>query len=450
MKHQRSFLARVAISFAAALFSLVGRGATTNMWYPSTSASFSGWPTNWIAIPSLNDQKNLTALDARLDFVGDSYNPGAYWSSDTNYFFIRMRVAVSNVTSTTFRDAHWVYIDRAGFTNGTAAAGMPDYALVWDSKNNDPSKHGLELMTGSNLVATTYWSQMTLNDIDSNTSQKIAPPDFNLTGDGYLRTIDMRPTTNFGYTTFIDFAVKWSFIRANTSLSTNQSWRLQFGSRNDANDHNFPQDDIAGGFSPGSVVSNSWSSFMNAQPLSSAINLSAFATGGGVQIDLWTVDEQGSQDIVVYVWRDGDWAEVGRVPADEVVGEGSNHYVIQTGDLVEGGIYAFRVIDECGHEFVLNDPITVNAIRMHAVEMTPSTLSVSFNTVQGGYYCVKASPSLSAPKDQWVTECVSHPTSKGWSGLTGEPFMAGPGEQTQVKIPRNSAQMFYRIEKIDR
>ena len=149
--------------------------AATNEWYPGSSG-FSGWPTNWVSIPSLNDPKELSAANARLDFVGDNFNPGAYWSADTNYFFIRMRVAVSNVTSSTFRDSLFVYIDRMGYTNGNSAAGAPDYALAWDAKSNDVTKHGLELMTGTNLTATTYWSQMALDDIDGVANDKIAPP----------------------------------------------------------------------------------------------------------------------------------------------------------------------------------------------------------------------------------------------------------------------------------
>lgn len=241
--------------------------AVTNMWYPSTSSTFSGWPTNWVAVPSLNDPKDLSSANARLDFVGDTTNACAYWASDTNYFFIRIRVAISNVTSTTFRDSHWIYIDRIDFTNGvTAAPNMPDYAISWDSQNNDPTKHGLELQTGTNLQATTYWSQMQLADSDGSGSAKIAPPDFNLTDDGYIRTIDMQPTVYLGDTTFIDFAVKWSYISANTALGKNQSWRLQLGSRNNATDHNFPQDDVAGGYSPSSVVTSSWSTVVSIQP----------------------------------------------------------------------------------------------------------------------------------------------------------------------------------------
>jgi hypothetical protein len=374
--------------------------------------------------------------------VGDSLNPGAYWSSDAHYVFIRMRVAVSNVTSSTFRDSHWIYIDRVDFTNGAAAANMPDYAIAWDSKSNDPTKHGLELMTGTNLSATTYWSQMSLTDIDGNANTKTAPPDFNTTGDGYIRTIDMKATTNFGYTTFIDFAIKWSFLSANTSLNSNQTWRLQFGSRNDATDHNFPQDDIAGGFAPNSVVSTSWANTMTPHTLGTIMSMSAYVTSGGVQVDLWTSNESGYSDIVVFAWINNTWSEVGRIPGDQVVGEGSNHYSFLTDALVLDGSYRLKIVTESGQEFVLPTPMVVKSVRMCVAQLTLQTITVSLNTESGRSYVVKVSPCLSAPPEEWVNEAVSVPTANGWSDLTAQPFMAGPGTQTQIRIPRNKARAF--------
>jgi hypothetical protein len=423
--------------------------ATTNMWYPSTSATFSGWPTNWVAMPSLNDPKELTDANARLDFVGDSFNPGAYWSSDSNYFCIRMRVAVSNVTSATFRDSHWIYIDRVGFTNGAAAADMPDYAIAWDTQSNDPTKHGLEVMTGTNLTAKAYWSQMSLNDMDGSNNQKIAPPDLNTSGDGYIRTIDLRKTTNFGYTTFIDFAVKWSALSASTVLKTNQVWHLQFGSRNNANDHGFPQDDVAGGFSPSSVVTSSWSSVVSLYPLSSAISLSAYATSGGSQIDLWTTAEAGRGDIVVYAWLNSAWVEVGRVASKDVVGEGDNHYTLQGNGLAEGSSYLFKVVDEVGHEFILAEPIPVKSLRMAAVKLDLQMMNVTFNTESGRMYQVKVSDNPAAPAEAWATEAVMFPVTNGWSPLSDEPFTAGPGTETQVRIPVNKTRAFYKIVRVN-
>ncbi len=440
MRSRCSYLNTVSVAFLVSSVSWLAAFAATNEWYPGGSG-FSGWPTNWVALPSLNDPKG-DAVD-RLDFVGDSFNPGAYWSANSNYFFVRMRMAVSNVTSATYRDSLFVYIDRVGFTNGNSAAGAPDYALAWDSKSNDTAKHGLELMTGTNLAATTYWSQMSLNDIDGSGSSKIAPPDFNLAGDGYIRTIDMRPTTNFGYTTYIDFAVKWSFISANTALGTNQEWRLQFGSRNDANDHNFPQDDIAGGYSPSSVVSNSYSEVVASAPLSAAIDLRVYGTSGGVVAELWTIDEAGPGDIVVYAWLGNGWVEVGRARAE---GEGSNRYSVNLTGLTVGGSYFFKIVDEAGHVHFTPEALTVSTIRIDTVRLNMETLAMSFNTEYGRRYVVKVSTNLV----DWAAECVSYPTASGPSAYVNTPFTAGPGQQTQVLVPVNGrGQAFFKIERVN-
>ncbi len=436
---------QIGAVMAGAIVSAYSAFAVTNEWYPGASG-FAGWPTNWVAIPSLNDPKELSEANARVDFVGDSLNPGAYWSANSNYFFIRMRVAVSNVTSATFRDSHWIYIDRIGYTNGNSVAGAPDYAIAWDSKNNDVTKHGLELETGTNLTAKTYWSAMSLNDLDGNSNNKIAPPDFNLTGDGYIRTIDMCPTTSFGFTTFIDFAVKWSFLSTSTFLGENQEWRLQFGSRNDANDHNFPQDDIAGGYSPASEVTNSYSSVLVSRPLSSAIDLCVYATADGIVAELWTANEAGTDDIVVCALIGNDWVEVGRLPGSSIRGEGSHSYPVALQGLAVGGSYLFKVIDEVGHEHFSPERVTVGTMRMAALRMSVNTATLTFDTVERRQYVVKTSTDLI----HWVNEYVSYPmASNSWSALVNKPFTAGPGTQTEVRVPVNGRQRaFFKIELV--
>jgi len=427
------------------VFTALKSGATTNEWYPGGSG-FTGWPINWVAIPSLNDPKELTEANARVDFVGDSFDDGAYWSADSNYFYIRVRVAVSNVTASTFRDSHWIYIDRTDFTNGAAAPGMPDYAIAWDSKNNDVTQHGLELETGTNLTAKTYWSQVSLDDIDGNPNAKISPPDFNLTGDGYIRTIDMLPTANFGYTTFIDFAIKWSFLTANTALDANQEWRIQFGSRNDSHDHNFPQDDIAGGYSPGSVVASSYSSVIADIPLSSALALSAFENVNSTTLILWTTDEAGVADIVIDAWIANAWLEVGRVLEADVVGQGSNRYVIEGAELTPGQTYIFRMVDESGLPHYMTATVQTRAVKMLAMLVDTESIEMTFATEENRQYVIMGSSNLVT----WVPERVRSQTYVGWSELADTPFTAGPGTQTQVVVPRNERkQAFFKLERMD-
>jgi len=60
-------------------------------------------------------------------------------------------------------------------------------------------------------------------------AQKIAPPDFATSGgNGYVRVTDNVATTNFGTTTFLDFAISSLYLGANVpNLWSNGAWRIQ-------------------------------------------------------------------------------------------------------------------------------------------------------------------------------------------------------------------------------
>jgi len=184
-------------------------------------------------------------------------------------------------------------------------------------------------------------------------------------------------------------------------------------------------------------------------PLSSALSIRPYATGGGVSIELWTVNEAGYQDIVVYAWIDGAWAEVGRVPADEVEGEGSNRYWVQAAGLEAGRSYLFKVRDEEGHTYVSHQPVAVVAIRVEAVSLDLQTMRVTFNTEPGRRYVVRTSADLAAPPESWTAARVRYPVEGGWSELSDQPFNAGPGASTQVLVPVNQQRAYFKIVMAD-
>jgi hypothetical protein len=197
---------------------------------------YSSWPTTWSALNSLNDPHDVGLANERIDFVGDTTNPGAYVASNSTYLFFRIRV--DDGAPTTFADTILILIDKS-------RDGSLDYAFMWDSKSMDQTKHGLEL--GVPWVFGPRWMDSRMDDRDGNSADKLAPPDFGLSnGDGYIRILTNQPTTNFGTTTFIDFAIKWSYLEANSTLGRNQSWAIQLGSIDQANDHNLIKDDVAG------------------------------------------------------------------------------------------------------------------------------------------------------------------------------------------------------------
>ena len=193
---------------------------------------------------------------------------------------------------------------------------------------------------------------------------------------------------------------------------------------------------------PGEPLNFGFSSY----PLSTAIDFSAYATAGGqVQIELWTVNESGCEDIVVYAWLNNSWTEVGRVPSGQVVGEGSNRYQISASGLETGKSYFFKIVDESGHVHVSPAPITVKALRMTAVRLELDTFLITFNTEEGSLYRVVVSDRLDATPSEWVSEYVSLKKGNEWSDFTSLPFNAGPGSQTTVRVPVNRARAFLKI-----
>lgn len=221
--------------------------------------NYGGWgAVQWQPLAGLNDIDNGTA--EQLDFVGGGNNPGGYWSIDDSYVYFRMRLDVDTVTSTTFRDAHFVLIDAIG---SGVEDGRPDYGFAWDSKSNDPASHGLEMQILNTFTPGGTWDSIRMDDLDGDAGKKLAV-DINgggRTTDGYVQTTDSQLTDAFGLTTFLDFAVSLSYLSNYVPvLANNTNWKIQFASLATSTDHNLLSVDIAGGINPTDVVTTSgWS-----------------------------------------------------------------------------------------------------------------------------------------------------------------------------------------------
>jgi hypothetical protein len=62
----------------------------------------------------------------------------------------------------------------------------------------------------------------------------------------------------------------------------------------------------------------------------------------------------------------------------------------------------------------------------------------------------RAGVEVSTDLVTWRTEYVSAPTASGWTAYETAPFMAGPGGQTEVRVPRNSrSRAFFRIRRVE-
>lgn len=227
-----------------------------------------GSSVSWQALSELNDANDGLA---EFDFVGDSNDPAAFWASQNGYLFFRMRVATATVSPTTFSGSHFVMIDVVGLDYDQTAQGLispennplrPDYALVWDSKSNDPTKHGLEMSVRDQIGTT--WDAIQMTDIDS-VEGGTAPSQKGLndingggrTTDGYVRAVDSQATTSFGTTSYLDYAVSWTYLSTYTELSPSQTWKLALASINN-NDHLNINEDVAGGASPLASADLGW------------------------------------------------------------------------------------------------------------------------------------------------------------------------------------------------
>ncbi len=180
--------------------------------------------------------------------------------------------------------------------------------------------------------------------------------------------------------------------------------------------------------------------------LSTAMDVSLDAEVAGIFIRLWTVNESGCDDIVIYAWIGDTWVEVGRVPAGEIVGEGANPYRVLASGLTAGNAYSLKIVDEAGHVHYSSAPVTVQAMRVAAVRLDLQTLTLTFNTESGRSYVVAVSTDLV----HWSNAYLSHPTADGWSAYVDTPFTAGTGTQTQVRVPVNGRkQAFFKIVRTE-
>ena len=369
--------------------------ATTN----TVIGTYANWPTNWVVLGNANDPYDGNASNPQIDFVGDSTNPCGYYAYTTDYVFFRQRVQVGTVAAGTFHDSHFVLIDIVGQDYNTVTKtlqtgndGQPDYAFAWDSKSNDPTKHGLEMMV--RITTNSVWSGVQMDDIDTNNAAKVTN-DINgnsRTTDGYLRTIDSQSTTNFGTTTFIDYAVSWSYLKTYTGLTSNQTWRVAFASRADSTDHNTFTGDISGGANPGSSTTQGWFQVYST-PTSSGIDLRAYQGASGVYVEFMAYDVEKDGDVrLALLGADGNavWTGITNVTAGACC---VCRFLVP--GLEVGGTYTFAVRDEVGKGWYAPG-VTVGAFAAESVSMSLNGITLSFNSLPGRDYEIQWTPRLGA------------------------------------------------------
>jgi len=115
----------------------------------------------------------------------------------------------------------------------------------------------------------------------------------------------------------------------------------------------------------------------------SAILIQAYGTpGGGVLVEFESLDETGFNDMVLYLWTDGEWKEVGRLPS---TGYGNHTYRFSVAGLRVGDICHLCVRDDEGvYHTAYNLP--VRAFQVEAVLMTKEGMWLEWNSSPGLMY----------------------------------------------------------------
>lgn len=256
-------------AISSSLLAPSGWGAVTDV-----IGSYGNWPTTWQPLAGINDTVD-GGLNPELDFVGDASNTMLYQADNGSYLFCRMRLNVDAYAPPLSASYLWL-IDVVG----VGKAGI-DAAFAWDAKSNNSTTHGLEMgVAGTNGPT---WGVSQLDDLDGASGSK-GISDINGNGrttDGYVRVIDGQSTSNFGNTTFIDFAISWSYLQTYTILAKDQDVMVNVATINNATDHNVFNADIGNNASPSDLITTAWSSPITI-PEPSSLMLLGVASGMGL------------------------------------------------------------------------------------------------------------------------------------------------------------------------
>lgn len=282
--------------------------------YPSSQGAFT-WPSDAQWVPVSTETEGRDGVAAENDFVGDATYPGIYSYADASYVYFRLRVAYTGTVVKspvpTFDDATFVMLS----TDGDSA---PEFAFTWDSKSGAIERHGLEMQWQPVYAAT--WNSVRFDDFDGQDGQKILSGtgvnwDINLSGQGYVRTVDGVACSGSSWgastCTLIDFAVAKSYLDAwpgkLPASSSYATWVIQAGSLHAATDHNTIATDIARGANPETTLDGGWGS-----PTLAVISaFDAYAVDGHALVAWRTSSEAGTAGFLLERRHAGGaWVEV--------------------------------------------------------------------------------------------------------------------------------------------
>ena len=132
---------------------------------------------------------------------------------------------------------------------------------------------------------------------------------------------------------------------------------------------------------------------LNQSPTAAEAIIRAYAAAGGVVVEFLSVDEAGKNDIVLYLYRNGQWVEVGRRPA---AGAGSHMYRFVVPGLNAGDIANLLVRDDEGLYHTASNLAVGNfSARLALVDNTGLTLQ--WESIPGRTYDIYREERLKGP-----------------------------------------------------
>lgn len=121
------------------------------------------------------------------------------------------------------------------------------------------------------------------------------------------------------------------------------------------------------------------------------VGVDAYQAAEGTVVDCRSAGGCGTNDIVLSVLRNGQWVEVGRLPAS-----GSTLYRFFVPGLAAGASYALRVQDSSG-ACHMPGSVKVGTFSVCAVLAQPGVMSLHWQSVAGGVYAVQRADSPAGP-----------------------------------------------------
>jgi hypothetical protein len=187
-------------------------------------------------------------------------------------------------------------------------------------------------------------------------------------------------------TTYIDLLDAGS-VRITGAFGTLTAGTLPSGVaivyRNAAGDVVTPSGDTPAQFVSLRVVSGS-------TPTAAEMLICAYAAAAGVVVEFRSIEEAGNNDMVLYLYRNGQWEEVGRQPS---AGEGSHTYRFVVPGLSAGDIVNLMVRDDEGQHHTRNN-VTVGRFAAEMLRMDQNVLALQWESLPGRTYDIQRAERL--------------------------------------------------------